>query len=372
MIENKKYFIQEINATIANKIMKQYHYSHQGFLGSKLNLGIFNKETNELVGALQWGRSAAHNIRLDRYVENDIGVNEYFELNRFCMADSEGKNSESQAISLGIKWIKQNRPEVRLLVSYAGRKEGNYGYIYQATNWEYLGYFISPAFWLLDGQEYHQLTVWQKYNLHGDKTLSMLDGICNLYHDVRQFWSKQFIYIQRLDKRLKPKPIYPYPKPSTEYPIVTQVKIHKEDQNFLTKNNICSEKEIEHFYCNTMNSGLNGKYKFVVYNLNGTIDSIYGKISDIKIEGYKAEGIRGSINSGKKYKNKYFKKFNCGESIPNEIEVEAICWIDEEPFYTMPEIVKFTGLSRQAVQQNRKRNGKKLNGHKVIWNEDIE
>jgi hypothetical protein len=46
------------------------------------------------------------------------------------MADSEGKNSESQAISLGIKWIKQNMPHIRLLVSYAGRKEGNYGYIY--------------------------------------------------------------------------------------------------------------------------------------------------------------------------------------------------------------------------------------------------
>ena len=30
--------------------------------------------------------------------------------------------------------------------SSAGRKEGNYGYIYQATNWEYLGYFISPGF----------------------------------------------------------------------------------------------------------------------------------------------------------------------------------------------------------------------------------
>lgn len=71
------------------------------------------------------------------------------------MADSEGKNSESQAISLGIKWIKQNMPEIRLLVSYAGRKEGNYGYIYQATNWLYLGYFISNGFWIMDGREYH-------------------------------------------------------------------------------------------------------------------------------------------------------------------------------------------------------------------------
>lgn len=51
-------------------------------------------------------------------------------MNRFAMADSEIKNSESQAISLGIKWIKKYRPDIRLLVSYSGRIEGNYGYIY--------------------------------------------------------------------------------------------------------------------------------------------------------------------------------------------------------------------------------------------------
>jgi len=69
-------------------------------------------------------------IRLDRYVKEPLARENYLELNRFCMADSEGKNSESQAISLGIKWIKGNLPDIKLLVSYAGRKEGNYGYIY--------------------------------------------------------------------------------------------------------------------------------------------------------------------------------------------------------------------------------------------------
>jgi hypothetical protein len=93
-------------------------------------LGVFDKETNKLVGVLQWGISAQENIRLDRYVQEPIKKEEYLELNRFCMADSEGRNSESQAISLGIKWLKKNRPDIKLLVSYAGRKEGNYGYIY--------------------------------------------------------------------------------------------------------------------------------------------------------------------------------------------------------------------------------------------------
>ena len=371
MIENKKYFIEEIDAATANKIMKQYHYSHQGFLGAKLNLGIFNKISHELVGALQWGRSAAHNIRLDRYVKESLSINEYYELNRFCMADSEGKNSESQAISLGIKWIKKNQPSVRLLVSYAGRKEGNYGYIYQATNWEYLGYFISPAFWSLDGKEYHQLTVWQKYKLHGDQSLSMIDGICNLYHDVRQTKSKQFIYIQRLDKKLTPMPQYPYPKPLTEYPIVTETIIHKQNDEYYKERVYYSPEELQHFYYGKFGPNLGEKNRFAVYNIDGTLEGIYGRISEIKLEGYKSDGIRTSINENKKYKKKYFKKFERGEIVPLEIEVETICWIEEIPFYTMPDIVQYTGLSRQAVQQSRKKNGKILAGKEVIWNNEL-
>ena len=54
-----------------------------------------------------------------------------------------------------------------------------------------------------------------------------------------------------------------------------------------------------------------------------------------------------------------------------EIEVETICWIEEIPFYTMPDIVQYTGLSRQAVQQSRKKNGKTLAGKEVIWNNEL-
>ena len=67
-----------------------YHYSHSGFKGAKLNLGIFDINTCKLVGVLQWGRAATAKIRLDRYVKEDITLDEYLELNRFAMADSEG------------------------------------------------------------------------------------------------------------------------------------------------------------------------------------------------------------------------------------------------------------------------------------------
>lgn len=53
MIENKNYYIDQINSSKANKFTSCYHYSHVGFKKAKLNLGIFRKEDNLLVGVSQ-------------------------------------------------------------------------------------------------------------------------------------------------------------------------------------------------------------------------------------------------------------------------------------------------------------------------------
>jgi hypothetical protein len=57
IIENKKYFIDQINSSKANKMTALYHYSGVGFKKSILNLGVFRKEDNLLVGVLQFGCS---------------------------------------------------------------------------------------------------------------------------------------------------------------------------------------------------------------------------------------------------------------------------------------------------------------------------
>ena len=107
-MKNKTYYIDQINSSKAFKFTSLYHYSHVGFKKATLNLGIFRNSDNKLVGVLQWGCSFQDKIRLDRYVKEPITKDQYLELNRFCMADSEHKNSESQAISWGIKWIKKS------------------------------------------------------------------------------------------------------------------------------------------------------------------------------------------------------------------------------------------------------------------------
>lgn len=53
MIENKTYFIDQINSSKANKMTALYHYSGQGFKKARINLGVFRKTDNKLVGVLQ-------------------------------------------------------------------------------------------------------------------------------------------------------------------------------------------------------------------------------------------------------------------------------------------------------------------------------
>lgn len=380
IIKNKKYFIAPINSSKANQFTCYYHYSHIGFKKAKLNLGIFDLNTQKLVGVQQWGCSAQEGIRLDRYVKEPITTNEYYELNRFCMADSEGTNSESQAISLGIKWIKQYHPHIRLLVSYAGRKEGNFGYIYQATNWEYLGYFVSNGFWRLDGQEVHQITVWYRYR-HGNYTnLSLNDALCQMYNSVIQTWTKQFIYIQRLDKSLTDaSPILPYPKP-TMFNIVDKIKVYKDEPFQEIERNF--SKQPDYYYNATellfsrrklIRDGvikpktISSKLLIAMYDLYGNLIEVRTGISSFQPE-FLAAGIRKSSDQGTIYKDHMFKIFEPDElDIPEEIEVPIIGILNEIPFASYAEMGRYCGVSRQAAHSAKQRNAKQIKGYDVIW-----
>lgn len=375
LLESKDYYIDLINSTKANKFTSLYHYSGVGFKKAKINQGIYRKTDNLLVGVLQWGCSAQEGIRLDRYVKEPITKDQYLELNRFCMADSEGKNAESQAISLGIKWIKQNRPDIKLLVSYAGRKEGNYGYIYQATNWEYLGYFISNGFWFLDGKERHQITVWYHYSHYGNKSKSFKDGICDLFYDVRQTWTKQFIYIQRLDKKLHcASPILPYPKPSNEFPICTRVEIYKQNDEFLDTVEQEERQKVEYYYEKEnwlFTKELRAaKGKVIgIYDSNGELEattSTYTEASEYS--GIGIATISNVAKSGKRSGNYFFRSYRKGEEPLEKIDCPWICEIDGLKFDRQVDIAEYCGVSRQAISVSVQNKSKIINGRVITWN----
>ena len=379
MIENKNYYIDQINSSKAYQFTTAYHYSGVGFKKAKINLGVFRKTDDVLVGVLQWGCSAQSGIKLDRYVKEPIQTNEYLELNRFCMADSEGKNAESQGISLGIKWIKKNRPDIKLLVSYAGRKEGNYGYIYQATGWEYLGYFISSGFWLLDGQERHQITVWYYYQKHGDTSKPFIESLCDLYHNVTRTWTKQFIYIQRLDSSLTPaSEILPYPKPTNEFPIYVKDKVYK-NEPFEAATISQKEKPIFHHIENEelftrralLRNGLIEKTAIAIYDYNGELEDVANTITAAaEITSICSASISKALKTNKRTCGHYFQYYPAHTEAPKQIEVPWLAQVDDIKFLKQTEIADYCGVSRQAVSQAAKRESGIINGKEIIWNKE--
>lgn len=297
------------------------------------------------------------------------------------MADSEGKNCESQAISLGIKWIKQNLPHIRLLVSYSGRKEGNYGYIYQATNWEYLGYFISPGFWLVDGEERHQITLWYRHTQH-NYNIGFKEDLKTMYEDVRQTWTKQFIYIIRIDKKLTPATDpKDYPKPSNEYPIMVREEIYKQnDEVFNNYQKLQREIPIyywekEKYLFTRRTLRRRGelppvdrtKRQYAQYDIYGHLETTGKTIKDLETPELRHTQLGEALKSGKSYKNHFFKIFDLDEEIPEEIDVPIIAIVDEIPMARIQDIANYLNVSKQAVSKARIEGKTTIKDTNIVW-----
>lgn len=218
-VSNDTYMVKAIQAKDARDIVKKYHYSGKVVASSKIHLGIFNTE-GMLVGCLQFG-PPMNGEKTAKKVCNDTRM---LELNRMATRDEEPRNSESMAISLCIKYLKKYT-DIQWLLSFSDGKESNVGYIYQATNWQYLGYMLSGSFYKLDGKYVHNVNVWHRYKeKHPDRDVKTTDQILfDNFNDVRKVECKQHIYVFPLNKKCKflfsQKK---YPKLETETPIIRE------------------------------------------------------------------------------------------------------------------------------------------------------
>lgn len=218
-ISNGTYIVKAIQSKEARCIVKKYHYSGKVVANSKIHLGVFNKE-NVLVGCLQFG-PPMNGEKTAKKICNDTRM---LELNRMVMRDEEPRNSESMAISLCVKYLKKYT-DVQWLLSFSDGKESNVGYIYQATNWQYIGYMLSGSFYKLDGQYVHSVTVWHRYKeKHPDRNIKTTDQILfDNFNDVRKVACKQHVYVFPLNKKCQFLfDRKAYPKLETEVPIVKE------------------------------------------------------------------------------------------------------------------------------------------------------
>ncbi len=230
-VSSGNYTVFEIPADEAVEIVKKYHYSGKAVPNSSLHLGIMG-EDGKLKGCLSFGTSMNPSTP-----SKFSDVQGCMELNRMVMTDDEPRNSESRAISLCIKWLKKYKSDVKWLLSFSDGKEGNVGYIYQATNWKYLGYLLSDSFYDLDGLIMHNVSVWHKYKeKHPDRDTKTTDEIlCDNFASVSKLISKQHVYVMPLHHKVSFLQEYQkYPKVDIEVPVLKRIII-KAHGNVLTK-----------------------------------------------------------------------------------------------------------------------------------------
>ena len=140
------YTIRQIDKNIAKKLIITNHYTHKWTL-CNVALGVFKcgeensfiegVTNDKLIGVCVYGIPVGGNVMRGNGISPLLKNGSVFELTRLWLEDGHGKNIESWTIAQTFEWLKKNRPQLKLLISYADPDAGHLGKIYQATNWLY-------------------------------------------------------------------------------------------------------------------------------------------------------------------------------------------------------------------------------------------
>ncbi len=124
----KQLVVKPITPQAARKLVKKIHYSKKVVNNSCLHFGVFYK--NVSLGAMQFGSPMIKKYALN--VVKDSKWSSCLELNRMAFSDVLPKNSESRCLSVALKIIKKNYPQVEYVITYADATQCGDGAIYRA------------------------------------------------------------------------------------------------------------------------------------------------------------------------------------------------------------------------------------------------
>jgi hypothetical protein len=206
---SEEFYVKEMSKDVSNDLIIKNHYSHKvaGFATTYMYLGVYID--SNLLGTLQLG-FAMNAASMDKIVLN-TGIYEYLELNRMWLDDKAPRNSESQAISYAVRYIRSKFPKIKWIQSFADERCGGLGIVYQAANFKFYGEH-SSIFWELENEWYHNKAMTIKDATKSNKAEKNLQ----LNKDkAKKVILRQFRYIYFINQKcikdclLKEKP---YPK----------------------------------------------------------------------------------------------------------------------------------------------------------------
>lgn len=145
------YTVERIDGKTAKAFIKQHHYSH-GCHNGPMGWGLF--DNGRLIGVCAFATPCSENVRASIFgAEKKAAVTE---LHRLVLLDEAPKNSESWFVSRALRGLKDEKPNILAVVSFADGTEGHVGTIYQALNAIYYGTSGRATFYVdADGRLRH-------------------------------------------------------------------------------------------------------------------------------------------------------------------------------------------------------------------------
>ena len=139
----KDLVLRPIPSAEANEVVRRLHYSGKVVQNSQLHIGVYYR--GSLEGAMQFGPS------LDK--RKMIGLVDgtrwdgFLELNRMAFSEALPRNSESRAIAVAMRLIRQHAPQVEWVVSFADATQCGDGTIYRASGFVLTGIKENNQIW---------------------------------------------------------------------------------------------------------------------------------------------------------------------------------------------------------------------------------
>lgn len=137
---------------------EHWHYSKCIPSFKRLKVGAW--ENDIFIGVVMFGQGATPEYG-KRF---NIPITQVCELTRVAL--SKHDCSTSRILSIALKFLKKQCPDIRVIISFADTSRGHHGGIYQATNWIYDG-SVSTHGYRVNGKIEHPKTLHSRYGKGG-------------------------------------------------------------------------------------------------------------------------------------------------------------------------------------------------------------
>ena len=201
--------IEEMDKASAIEFIQRYHYSKILPRLTKLYLGVYELMGGErrFIGviSLGWGTQPLQTIKAI-FPSEDVSTKSYYEIGKMCfIPEVNSSNYGSMILSKLVKYCRENL-EIDFLYTLADGIMGKCGYVYQASNFVYLGSFKTSVY--LDrvtGEKIHPRSAkklcMENAEYEGrEKVYWLTHGFCE-YKGIDKINGLMFRYIYPLTKR---------------------------------------------------------------------------------------------------------------------------------------------------------------------------